>query len=612
MAIYWIDPHTLTNGSGTYASPWSFASAATRTGLVSGDEIRIKGVYKSSLFTATSYTATITDNYRVTVTAGGGLGADFVAGDLVYFEEFGTFFAISSKSTNILSSSVSSSGILPIPNTSRVGTSTTIRKLNTATYGPSSTSSTVTLMTSATAVNNLTITDCWVSETTRVTDGTALTIINGNNSGGWTLLWDNSFRNHSGWTVDLPNTCLVSSATSGAPITLSSRMSNSTINIYGVFTGYIYNSGGILLEYQAGIYSYNNTYNITHYMGQIGSGTGGSNCTINVSYVYFGNITYLCAISIDGLTLNIGKVIVRALSNYIYTTTYNIYNCNSAVNFIDYVDSYTSVGTLVAIAQMNGYRMANVSLGSSFIFYHNKRVSQITSTTHLAEIVIGDPNAIYPNINSGSFTYTSTKFRITVNAYYQKINSIFNQKVTCILPDPSSYTMWTTNYVSPNQLYVFKDGSLPKEILVSMNTGNYGSGTVGGTVDVISDSSVYNQNTPSLKATLSTWDSVRWTPNGQPVAFCSKEILIPCTQGQQVTVSGFIRSNISVISGTDVSMHIALKTDILYSQNISASYNVWQSFSFTFTPTETAEYVLSWRMHFPSTGSIWLSDLTIS
>jgi hypothetical protein len=42
MATYYLNPYTATNGTGTFASPWS-ASSTTRTGLASGDEIRILG-----------------------------------------------------------------------------------------------------------------------------------------------------------------------------------------------------------------------------------------------------------------------------------------------------------------------------------------------------------------------------------------------------------------------------------------------------------------------------------------------------------------------------------------------------------------------------------------
>ena len=47
MAIYWIDFMQATNGTGTYASPFSGATAQT---LVAGDEIRVKSVLKSSIW----------------------------------------------------------------------------------------------------------------------------------------------------------------------------------------------------------------------------------------------------------------------------------------------------------------------------------------------------------------------------------------------------------------------------------------------------------------------------------------------------------------------------------------------------------------------------------
>ena len=61
MAIYWLDPHiSTTGGTGTFASPYSIASA-TRAAFSPGDELRVKSVLLTNLLTATVYTATATD-----------------------------------------------------------------------------------------------------------------------------------------------------------------------------------------------------------------------------------------------------------------------------------------------------------------------------------------------------------------------------------------------------------------------------------------------------------------------------------------------------------------------------------------------------------------------
>jgi hypothetical protein len=69
---------------------WSLSST-TRTGLASGDEIRILGVALTSLLTATSYTATVASRATLTITAGGGLGADWALYDVCYIQELDVF-----------------------------------------------------------------------------------------------------------------------------------------------------------------------------------------------------------------------------------------------------------------------------------------------------------------------------------------------------------------------------------------------------------------------------------------------------------------------------------------------------------------------------------------
>jgi hypothetical protein len=160
MAIYYINPHTTTNGTGTFASPWSLSST-TRTGLAAGDEIRIFGVALTSLLTATSYTATWSAPHSLTITAGGGLGADWAIGDVCYIPDFDTFFVLSAKSGNIIGGSSGNS--LPIFNTSVA--SVTIRRVNTTTY-PAGSTGTQTVLSDV--LNNITISDCWTAATTRV------------------------------------------------------------------------------------------------------------------------------------------------------------------------------------------------------------------------------------------------------------------------------------------------------------------------------------------------------------------------------------------------------------------------------------------------------------
>lgn len=609
MAVYYINPHTPTNGTGTWASPFSLASTVRTASFVSGDELRVVGAYKTDLFTATSYTATITDNYRITVTAGGALGADFATGDIVYIENYNTLFSISSSSSNTLTSSAGSNSMLPMLSTANVGTSITIRKVNRTAY-PGINATSAYFFNNNLSLSNITISDNWVAEDTRITDNTALTLIYTTQT-SLSLLVNNASIFNSNWTINLDNSHITTLGS--ATLRIFFRLSYSTINIYGMYSNFAFGGSGIFFNVESTGISSNNTVTVQHATSSLCTQSGGVNNTFNSINSYLNSASYLLTTSgiADGCVFTYTNVLLRNNSSYIVPSSNITYDVDWSLNLLGDFDHYPT-SALAAIVNMNTASFRSLTLGPDFKVYSNRRTSMVTTSQYLIDVTQSTTNTTLTDItiNSTSFpgTYTISKYRLGINASVG--DSRFYNKKLRVLLDDDNYLGGNTNYSAGDRLLIFKNGTPPHELLVSRNHGNFGNGQSGTSslVKVSTDDVFYKNTSPSLKAYLESYSSIRWPD----AAYCAKTILVPCTQAQSVTISGYMYSNISSILSTDVTMQIVLDEELVTQQSVPASFNTWQQFSITFTPTKTAEYVLVWKMHFPNSGTIWLSDLTIT
>ena len=294
MAVYYIDPYTATNGTGTWASPWSFASSV-RTGLAAGDEVRIVARLLSSMLTATTYTATRPAANQIVITSGGGLGADFATTDLLYFPDYGTFSYVFSIATNTITTT---NAILPIPTTASI--TLNVQRIPVANAPVSAIAQTMYLL--GTSLNNVTVTDGWTADRVQVTDGTAASIVRSSYSSlsASSLGVDNTgtpgrSASVTSLVVNAPNTYILGVLGSGSTFTVA--LSNVTsLTFKQVFSS----SGGAVIQNNAsnaaipaGI-----TYNITH-LSSVGAniftGLQGYSSTFNLTNIYcicFGSSTY--------------------------------------------------------------------------------------------------------------------------------------------------------------------------------------------------------------------------------------------------------------------------------------------------------------------------------
>lgn len=625
MAIYYIDPHTTTNGTGTWASPWSFSSS-NRTGLADGDEIRIKGVALTSLLTATSYTATVTDKYIITITAGGGLGADFAAGDVVYIPSLDVFFRVTSVSVNVIQGTIGSAAFLPLTSTTQIGTSITVRRVDTATYGVSTTGSLYEMIGNI-AKNNITISDCWTGATTRVTDGTVKTLLNTSASSAITLNLDSASTSSqcSNVTANLQNTHVMGTVTTNSRLYTRINGKNSTYNINQLWQGAnatygLYYGSGATLPVT------NITINIKHMVNMtlsaITSYANTITCTIDtfVLSVFdtpFGTSNWQTGIY--NYTINFGNFIGGGLSygSFVRGSGFK----NTIINYNGVVDLTTSVIPPFQYAlSANPSPVGNITLnfGSSFALYYNNRANTLTSRTLTAyfqeAVAYTTSNFYYSDMNLPSGWVCSTILNIATTAVSStNYNNTANPNILTFNFATTKTNIFDYFFANgTNFLCTYRDGSSPVEYIGPFGNGYNSVITGSGYVPAVTtDASVYNTTSPSLKSNLVTRSSSIYP---SPICKSRKPIKIPVTSGTSYTVTGYIRCDDTAYVNGDCKVSVFFNETVLDSQDMTTScVNAWEQFTLTFTATQTGEALFAWDMYYANGGkSYWLSDLTIS
>ena len=624
MAIYYIDPHTTTNGTGTWASPWSFG-ANTRTGLTANDEIRIKGIALTSLLTATSYTATVTNTYQLTITAGGGLGADWAAGNIGYLPDYDTFFRVYSVATNVIQVYTTTS-MLPIYNWSV--TSLTVRKVDTTTY-PAGSATTAFYVGGSTAVNNITVSDGWTDATTRVTNGTVKTLIYSSVTGAATFLPTIGATSVpcTGWSVDMGQSAVVCyHGTTSGVIQTNIQASSSTITIGQIFGWGTSTATGLTVGTAATNPVNNTTITIKHLAGYYpiySNNFYGPSNTLN--------ITNLTTYSSDLLFGSVAAQTINSPNNTVSITNYFFNVASNSTLFYWVVAPELNISITGTIDQYGattptnlfmGYGSGTITIGSGVTYYYNKRASTKTS---FGTLINGSATSTYygntyyaptVTINNG-WTFSARyayPFAIpTLTSYLQ--TTYLPSSVSISLPTNSSPALPSGNPYGTrypvNQTVTFRDGSAPFEILSIC--GNYDTATAANTSFpiVTTDATVYRTTGPSLKSYLGTRTAAYWV-NKTSRAF--KTIKVPATASVSKTITGYIRTDDSAYANGNCRISIYFNDVEVIGQDMTTScVNAWEGFNLTFTPAITGEYILVMKMYYATAAkSYWMDDLTVS
>lgn len=621
MAVYYVSPYTTVNGTGTWASPYSTASS-TRATLAAGDEIRVVSKLLTDLLVSTVYTATYTDFRTLTITAGGGLGADFVAGTVVYLPAYDTFFKVTSVTTNAIT--VGTSSCLPWYNTAAGQTAITVRRVDPAQLPLTLASNYIWNTMRA----DVTITDGWTADGTRVTDGTAKSVITASAT-STTLFIDStgtSTSTRTGAVIDLEEThCLPGTSTSGSALvymtsggatyTLGQIQSNNSGNALqmGSATS-VFSGGTVTVKHMCAynplttLYALGTTYNFTRVAMRYGdfvlfSGSSSSplpmrNCTINFGDVVSGGF---------------GSGGRWFYGNYIQRNTFN---------FDGYFDQYATSSATGIAGAFGDY---TVNFGASFVYLSNRRLVTTTSiafkfsTSSATNSQQGPSAFVTPTVSTPpGVTISSTDIDLAgatlLNTTGLANGQLFKQpnlvRFDCQSP-LASVARYPIGYTSPiNLLVTVRDGTAPFEIL-GIDAAPYATSGSPTSFPVVSnDASTYRTAAPSLRSYLQTQTSAYWMPHSRAI----KNIKIPVVQGQSYTVTGYIRTNQAAYALADCRMSIVFNNAEVVGQDMTtACINAWEQFSLTFTASQTGEAVLVWEMYYSAgASSYWLDDLVIS
>ena len=615
MAIYYIDPHTTVNGTGTWASPWSLSTA--HTGLVNGDEIRIKGVALTSLLTATVYTATFTSQTVLTITAGGSLGTDFPAGSIVYIPQFDTFFKVYSNSATAITAYTN--GVYPIPNTALIGASLTIRKVDTTTYPASSTINLI-ITGPYTSLNSITVSDCWIDAVTRVTDGTVKTLMTSSATSNCICYLNSSNSGLVGgnFTMYLDNTHILSgtSPTFGY-ISLHVYGDDNNISINQIWSSYSPTGTGFVMGTSAIPANYNIIY--VKYFGPgplFASNVYGYACsfTFDTVFEHYGDYLFgsgstllwyakLCSVTITNII---------AYSSASATSYFNI--SGSDRNTFTFNGTYDYFQTTSLTNLLTGFGTLDFIVNPSAVIKYNKRVSTVT----------GLANGLYPGIvfGPGCKQTLITVPDFTGVTYTSKYPVFTGQLTPTTYLNPASdnsseieinYPVFPTGKLPYGNTYGFnilvtsKDGTDPVDIL-SVRTPYFTQSASSNFPVVSLDRTIYKTTGPSLKAYLGTRINNMWLSG----SFAAKTMRIPVTANTSYTLSGYFRTDDATYAAEDAiriyQNGVKIAEAIIYCYNV----NTWTAFSVTFTPTITGEVIMSWIMYFNNGAkSHWIDDLTI-
>ena len=632
MAVYYIKPHTTVNGTGTFASPFSFNSTS-RGAFTSSDELRVVSIPTTSLFTATTYTATYTSSYQLTVTSGGGLGADFAANNVVYIVETDCFFRVASVSTNVLALSGTNVSFMPVNNTTAGGTFT-LRRVDLTANGVSAASSTMQLL-GAVAASGATVTDGWTADGVQTTDGSAKTVLFTTVAGAGGLTLIASAASADNCTINLPWTYVVGGlvGTSTSTKLYGEILNNSTITLGQVYSPYASNANsGMLVLGLAATPVGNNTFNIRTLTNiSLYSATCYcSSLTVNITNFqagYFDSILYGAGASTSGTTVN---NVVLNLGNI---TGYNAVGAGVIV-FPSYgtgTHTITITGTYDMYLANTRYGVGNnfasagttITLGPSFVMKYTQRGFTQTAIDYPNYLGTTTQNRTLSSMYSAKIINNSA---VTFNnAYDNTLNPLSNpnaERAGSIIPEQYVVCASSVNMSSglqygvawANMLYIGYDNSTPAEIC-GTDSGwfNASTGVWPNLLALVTlDSSTFRTTGPSLKATLATRQNGYWGATATTKAYARKWIRVPCTAGVAKTVAGYFRySGFAGFTNGDARLSIYLNgVEIVGQDMTTAASGAWEAFSLSFTPAATAEYRLVWKMTFASAGSMWIDDLS--
>ena len=442
MAVYWIDFMQSTNGTGTYASPFSGINAQN---LVAGDEVRIKSVLKTSIWDS-SFGSLTPGSYKMVYssmknqgTTGSGqmlfkhsseTAITFNTSYLYYIVELDVFFMTqnSSMSSSTFNSTTESFIYttpiqIPVSWNDCADHVCTVKLVSTTYRTKAHTGSSTFLGNNASYVDNVTITDGWVDATTRVTDGSAITIFqSGYTSGNVTF----SIRYlRGGSTVDLSNTIFMDRTYGGSYVVYN------TIDYCGV--------SNIILGTKLITYGSTNAFQIQNPDDTI---IGDCNITVKNYTIPLASSSYYLLYSATNTTMLNLNVDIKKLATYTFAMSFLTDNSTKKLNVKigNVVSNYYNqlVGTY-GVLQISGTIVAEPTI----TLYGDIIMTQpiTNSVSNRTFLVVGNSSGII--LKKLDTLFTLNGLTGTTNAY--TMSSSIVSKNGYFLPDINTYTNTSFN-----------------------------------------------------------------------------------------------------------------------------------------------------------------------
>ncbi len=678
MAVYWLDPLTTTNGTGTYASPFSYSSTGNRSTLVDGDELRIKSNYTSNILDSESDTVILGQTnqspiYPWEAEVQGTPNISWANGDIAYFPAYDTFIRVTNVTTASNSNTLlkcPSNTMFPIPLTATGNI--TVKRVASSYTTPSMNSSRfyffASIPNSGFNGNTYSITDGWVSETLRVTDGTAVSLFDNRHTSNPSFRPTSELSHTSSTapsqTLDTLNVNMHNSVILG-PNSNSTRSTEITINTNSNFNfKQLWLGGGNTSSprfQSVCAYPTDVTVNIDHlhiYGGNsIGVGHGYVGGTIEDAFI--SNITY----NVDKIYSYYLITGVAGTNAYRNVSTYPPSNLTFDYNE-NHCYSIVLTSTVPAILDFSDYNTLTLDLGPCYV---SREINTTTNTNYnFSRIVLkksSDLSITYKSnyaitslyggnsTNLTSFEYRSmfaaggpsyrrlihnsqelilptlpTGFSATNNVnqyFYNIVSSTGNSKrLTQSLNSPSrdfikipdnidvtKFRTSTIRYAREAHNFIFNDRTVSFPELGGRLYRNDGS-SVRYQPWVSEDTSMYKTDSPSLNMYL---DTFYFRFSGYD--FFHK-IMFPVENNVSYTITGSVRTDRSSMSTGDCKILIGDthgEVTTISNSFTSSSYNGWENFSLSYTAEATGIATVVWDCKFNGDNqNYWLDDLEIS
>jgi len=631
MTVYWVDPLATVDGTGTYASPF-FHTRYTPTYLANGDEVRVKAHLLTDMTLRTDTTIVGFSQWNANYLYFAGASTNYATNDMVYCPQTGKIGIIHSVGSTV------QNGITyeyikfnkTIQNPCFKGhnlAGNTIKKIDPA-YVSTNTGDNVMFPFQIGAnVTVGTVTDGWVSETSRITDGSAMTI--------WSTTSSNThmFRHNqqSAVVVDYANSFAVPRE----------------YNDYTRFTGM---NGNLWLEdatinmaQVGGGYS-NESLQITGNYNNVNDNIRASKMTFNIGVVavYYG-IRYCTAMDI---TLNIGDWYSH--SGYFLESDFGEHpNRNLAIDVDNiFLMSVTSSSQGSSLIEVNGGDgNTNISIGK--IYWTDPNISGywLNSAVRLGYSGVVTTNITFKSGFDVKFVADDSSCNVATDANFRPIHygyardNLNNQKLkkptnnsTFVFPDEDSLVLYdagessnslgqvmgymdATEYTSVHFNSFNKTGyqqyiDLAGDDFV-IATGHAGLGKTGeqrlnraylmyGTPDTV----MYETTSPSYKFNLATYSDKMM--GGK---WCTK---VPVQSGTTVTITAKIRTDSTNDLGT-MKLYNPSGAAVSSFSFTSSCVNAWETATLTYTPTQDDMCLLEF-VFIPTSApqNFWVSDLEIA